>query len=224
MPDPVRRHLTELLDGLKEQVMAMGLHVEDMVADAVRALIEKDERLAGDVIDRDRQTNTYEMQVYATCVDILARETPVAKDLRFVVSAMTTATELERVGDDAVSIAKKALTTEEPVPPEAVEALRELSQMSRSMLVNVLKAFATGDEQMLEQVIESDSEVDRTWKSIRRRMREFMTEHPEKLRDLEKILSACHHLEYVADHAESIAERIEFVRSGDLARFLTRED
>lgn len=220
MSEQVRKHLADLLEHLKEQVMAMGVHVEKMVDDAVRALIEKDERLAGDVIDRDRDTNTYEMRVYATSVDILAREAPVAKDLRFVVSAMTTATELERVGDDAVSIAKKALTMDEDAPPEAVEALKELSAKSRAMLMNVLKAFASGDEQVLEKVIESDAEVDRVWKNIRRKVRSAMMEHPEKLRDLEKVLSACHHLEYVADHAESIAERVEFVRSGDLAKFL----
>lgn len=219
-----RKQFSESLSSLKEQVMEMGLLVDSMVADAVTAVIERDEELAQQTLLQDNKVDQAELEIQSTAMVLIAREQPVAHDLRFIASAMNTAGELERIGDDAVSIAKKGITLIEDVPREYVPDLRKLSELARSMLLNALRAFSTDDTDRLDEVIASDTEVDRLWKSLRRRLREDMKSNPESLFSYYKIIQAAHHLEYVGDHAVSIAERLEFVRTGNLVRFSKVED
>jgi phosphate transport system protein len=132
---------------------------------------------------------------------------------------MAICTELERIGDDAVSIAKKAITIESDLPADYIGDLNDLSQKVRAMLLNALRAYATDDDALLDQVIAADAEVDTIWKTVRRRLKELMRTDPDQLDAGYKLMQAFHHLEYVGDHAVSIAERLEFVRTGNLVRF-----
>jgi phosphate transport system protein len=160
-----------------------------------------------------------ELEIQSTCIVLIAREQPVAQDLRFIASAMAICTELERIGDDAVSIAKKAITIESDLPADYIGDLNDLSQKVRTMLLNALRAYATDDDALLDQVIAADAEVDNIWKAVRRRLKELMRTDPDQLDAGYKLMQAFHHLEYVGDHAVSIAQRLEFVRTGNLVRF-----
>jgi len=214
-----RRHFTKNLDDLKERVMEMGILTERMVADAVEAVSKRDSGFGSEVASRDAEIDNMELEIQSTCIVLIAREQPVAQDLRFIASAMAICTELERIGDDAVSIAKKAITIESDIPAEYGGELNDLSAKVRTMLLNALRAFATDDDGLLDQVIAADAEVDNIWKAVRRRLKETMRDHPEGLDSAFKLMQAFHHLEYVGDHAVSIAERLEFVRTGNLVRF-----
>lgn len=214
-----RKHFDDLLKELKESVMEMGVFAEQMVADGVTALIRHDAALGGEVADRDQTVDRMELEIQSTCMVILAREHPVARDLRFIASAMSISTELERVADDAVSIAKKAITIEEPMPPHYTRDLIAISEKVRSMLLNALRAFSNDEPDLLDAVIASDAEVDEIWKQVRRRLKNDIRANSECVSLAYKLIQAFHHLEYVGDHAVSIAERLEFVRTGNLVRF-----
>ena len=216
---PARKHFDALLAGLKEQVMQMGLVAESMVGDAVKALISRDAQLGRKVVEKDDIVDHMELEIQSTSMVLIAREQPVAQDLRLIAVAMSISTELERAGDDAVSIAKKAITVTEDVSFECANDLTELSEKARTMLLNALRAFSEDDPDLPDQIIASDTEVDEIWKRVRRRLKSEMRENPDVVDGRFKLMQAFHHLEYVADHAVSIAERLEFVRTGNLTRF-----
>ena len=105
----MQRHFHEELDALKQTLLAMGALVEDQIRRVMRALVERDDALARDVIERDQQVNAYDVEVDEKCVELLARYQPAASDLRFLTTAMKIVTDLERIGDQAVNIAQRAL-------------------------------------------------------------------------------------------------------------------
>jgi phosphate transport system protein len=219
MSTAARKNFQQNLDDLRDRVMEMGELTERMVADAVEAVIKLDVGFGSEVASRDSEIDNMELEIQSTCIVLIAREQPVARDLRFIASAMAICTELERIGDDAVSIAKKAITIETDIPHEYIGDLSDLSTKVRKMLLDALRAYATDDVELLDQVIAADAEVDNIWKTVRRRLKETMRSDPEKLDAGYKLMQAFHHLEYVGDHAVSIAERLEFVRTGNLVRF-----
>ena len=219
MSTAARKNFQQNLDDLRDRVMEMGILTERMVADAVEAVIKLDVGFGSEVASRDSEIDNMELEIQSTCIVLIAREQPVARDLRFIASAMAICTELERIGDDAVSIAKKAITIESDIPQEYTGDLADLSTKVRKMLLDALRAYATEDVALLDQVIAADAEVDLIWKNVRRRLKETMRADPDKLDAGYKLMQAFHHLEYVGDHAVSIAERLEFVRTGNLVRF-----
>ncbi len=214
-----RQHFDELLNDLKESVTRMGAIAEQMVADAVIALVKRDAKLGHEVADRDTRVDHMELEIQSTSIVLIAREQPIARDLRFIASAMAISMEIERIADDAVSIAKKAITIDSDVPPEYAKYLLELSEKARSMFLNALRAFSADDHALLDVVIAADTEVDEIWKKVRRELKDDMREDPERVDAAFKLLQAFHHLEYVGDHSVSIAERLEFVRTGNMVRF-----
>lgn len=214
-----RKHFDVLLGELKEQVTAMGTIAEQMVAEAVLALVKRDKQLGREVADRDVSVDRMELEIQSTCMVLIAREQPVARDLRFIASAMSVSGEIERIADDAVSIAKKAITIDADVPTEYARYLLDLSEKARSMLLNALRAFSSDDVELLGAVIVADSEVDEMWKKVRRKLKNDIRESPDSIDAAFKLMQAFHHLEYVGDHAVQIAERLEFVRTGNLIRF-----
>ena len=214
-----RQHYSEWLSELREAVLRMGTAAEGMVADAVEALCKRNTVLGQDVADRDSEIDRMELEIHSTAMVIIVREQPVARDLRLIASAMSIAVELESIGDDAVSIAKKAITILEDIPSEYINELRVMDRKSRAMLLSALRAFATDDEKIPDEVIASDYEVDEIWKRVRRGLKGLMRDNPDWVDAALKLIQAFHHLEYVADHAVSIAERLEFVRTGNLTRF-----
>ncbi len=207
------------LADLKAMIVEMGSRAERMLGDAVTAVVDQDEALAREVIDSDDVLDRLELEIQSTCMVIIARDSPVANDIRLIAAVMSISGELERIGDDAVSIAKKAISLPEAFPREYRQDLLELSEKSRSMLMNMLDAFTRDDLERLDSVIAADTEVDAIWKQIRRRLKDHIRTDPEFLDTGFKLIQACHHLEYASDHVVAIAERIEFLRTGNLVRF-----
>src|SRR5438046_7664829 len=105
----MQRHFHEELEALKQTLLAMGGLVEDQIRRVMRALLERDGVLAQEVIDRDARVNAYDVEVDEKCVELLALHQPAAGDLRFITTAMKIVTDLERIGDQAVNIAQRAL-------------------------------------------------------------------------------------------------------------------
>jgi phosphate transport system protein len=103
------RHFHEELEALKQTLLAMGGLVEDQIRHVMQALVDRDDALATEVIERDRQVNAYDVEVDAQCVELLALHQPAAGDLRFITTAMKIVTDLERIGDQAVNIGQRVI-------------------------------------------------------------------------------------------------------------------
>src|ERR1700752_965723 len=126
----------------------------------MRALLERDRDLAQEVIDRDRQVNAYDVEVDENCVELLALHQPTAGDLRFITTAMKIVTDLERIGDQAVNIAQRALElNQEPQLTPYID-LPRMAERAQAMVKDSLDAFVSRDTEQARRVCSADVEVD----------------------------------------------------------------
>src|SRR5262245_15875464 len=156
MPD--REHTNKHYEGqlrvLKDKLLLIGHKAETAIADATRALIERKPSLAQQVIDNDDQVDQLELEIDDLCFEILARDQPVASDLRFITTAMKIVADIERIGDIGANIARRALEImKEPVLKPVIDVPVAARAAQRS-LKQSLDAFVNGDAQLAKRVIE----------------------------------------------------------------------
>jgi phosphate transport system protein len=212
------RHFHDELDALKQTLLAMGGLVEDQIRRAMRALLERDDVLAQDVIDRDRQVNTYDVEVDEQCVNLLALNQPAASDLRFITTAMKIVTDLERIGDQAVNIAQRALELNREPQLKPYIDLPRMADRAQRMVKESLDAFVAGDTALARQVCAADAEVDALKEQIFRELLTFMMEDPRTVSRAIRVILISRFMERVADHATNIAEMVIYLVEGKMVR------
>jgi phosphate transport system protein len=214
----MQRHFHEELDALKQTLLAMGALVEDQIRRVMRALVERDEALARDVIERDHQVNAYDVEVDEKCVELLARYQPAASDLRFLTTAMKIVTDLERIGDQAVNIAQRALELNlEPQLKPYID-LPRMAAKSQQMVKDSLDAFVARDAGLARDVCVRDSEVDALKEQVFRELLTFMMGDPKTIARALHLILVSRFLERVADHATNIAEMVVYMIEGKIVR------
>jgi phosphate transport system protein len=214
----MQRHFHEELDALRQTLLAMGGLVEDQIRRAMRALLERDDVLAQEVIDRDRQVNTYDVEVDEQCVELLALHQPAASDLRFITTAMKIVTDLERIGDQAVNIAQRVLELNRDPQLKPYIDLPRMADKAQRMVKESLDAFVAGDTALARQVCGADAEVDALKEQIFRELLTFMMEDPRTIPRAIRIILISRFLERVADHATNIAEMVVYLVEGKMVR------
>jgi phosphate transport system protein len=205
---------------LKEKILKMGSMVENAIRDSVKALVDRDNNLAKNIIEKDHDINTLDSEIDEECIKLIALMQPKASDLRFITTAMKITTDLERMGDLAVNIAERALElNEEPVlkPYIDVPRMREIAQ---GMTRDVLDAFVRGDKKLAMDVIMRDDEVDDLRNEILRELVLFMVQDPATVTRATKIIFVAQYLERFADHATNIAEMVIYLVAGKLIRHM----
>jgi phosphate transport system protein len=212
------RHFHEELDHLKQTLLAMGALVEDQIRRAMRALTDRDDVLAKNVIARDREVNTYDVEVDEKCVELLALHQPTAIDLRFITTAMKIVTDLERIGDQAVNIAQRALELNlEPQLKPYIDLPRMADQAQR-MVKDSLDAFVARDTALARRVCADDAPVDALNHQIFRELLTFMMEDPKTIPRALRLILIARFLERVADHATNIAEMVIYLVDSKMVR------
>jgi len=214
----MQRHFHEELEGLKQTLLAMGGLVEDQIRRAMRALLERDDVIAQEVIDRDRQVNTYDVEVDEQCVNLLALHQPAAGDLRFITTTMKIVTDLERIGDQAVNIAQRALELNREPQLKPYIDLPRMADRAQRMVKESLDAFVAGDTALARQVCGEDAEVDALKEQIFRELLTFMMEDPRTVSRAIRVILISRFLERVADHATNIAEMVIYLVEGKMVR------
>lgn len=218
------KHYEEQLGTLKERLLLMSHHAEQMVADSIHALVERRPSLAQDVIQRDDALDRLEIEVDNLCYEILALEQPVARDLRFIATALKIVRDIERIGDIAVNIAERAA---ELLQEPELKRLIDLSLMADSaqrILKNSLDAFVNSDAELAERVIQADTAIDDVYEQILRELLTYMMEDPRTISRALKLIFIAKHLERVGDHSANIAEMVVFLVRGQDIRHGTRVD
>jgi phosphate transport system protein len=214
----MQRHFHEELEALKQTLLAMGGLVEDQIRRVMRALLERDDALALEVIDRDHRVNSYDVEVDETCVNLLALYQPAAGDLRFITTAMKIVTDLERIGDQAVNIAQRVLELNPEPQLKPYIDLPRMAERAQAMVKESLDAFVARDTELARRVCGADAEVDALKEQLFRELLTFMMEDPRAIPRAIRLILISRFLERVADHATNIAEMVVYLVEGKMVR------
>jgi phosphate transport system protein len=206
----------EELAQLKAEVARMGGLVEAQVADAVGAVADRDVDLAQTVIGRDQKVDALQREIEKKAIRMIALRQPVAQDLRRTVGAMKLSLNLERAGDYAKNIAKRALvvTESDPMTPltRSVERMGKLVVMR---MKDALDAYSSGDLDRAVAVWKNDEEVDEHYNSLFRELLTYMMSDPRTISACAHLLFVAKNLERIGDYATSVAEIIHYEITGD---------
>ena len=214
----MRVHLQRDVEKLKRKILALSAEVESDVRTAVRAIEERDEKLARLVVDREDQINAMDVDVEDDCLKILALHQPVAADLRYIIAVLKINHDLERIGDLAVHIAERALFLHDQPPINSPMRLGEMADKAQAMLKNVLDAFVNLNDSAAHQVCSADAEIDSIHREIFAQVKKAVMQKPELFESLLQILHIARHLERIADHATNIAEDLIYLIEGRIVR------
>ena len=205
------------LEAIQARIMRMGGLVEEALLKGAKALKTRDEELAAEVRRGDKAIDALETEINEACARLLALRQPIASDLRTVLSVMKIAANLERVGDYAKNMAKRANVLAQMQPIEgAPGSIKRMAKEVHSMLSDALDAFIRQDVVLAEDVRQRDLEVDQMYNALFREFLTFMMEDPRNI-------SACMHLHFIAknieragDHVTAIAEQVMYLVTGEM--------
>ena len=198
------------LGELKQKLLTMASHAETAVNGAVRALVDRDYDLALRVRDDDNVIDEFEVEIDELAIHLLAKA-PLASDLRFVTVAMKISQNLERVGDEATKIAKRARDLSEEPPVKIKLDLPHMAGLAVAMLKAALDAFVNRDSAAARVVIPQDKEVDALNKQFTQELADYMVEHPDAVKRCLNLIVAAKSLERIADHAKNVAEEVVYL-------------
>lgn len=203
------RHEQEI-DELKERLLTMASHAESVVSDAVKSLVERDDRLALKVRESDGVIDALEIEIDEMAIQLLSKA-PLATDLRFITVAMKISQNLERVGDEATTIARRSLElNKEPQLKEYVDIPR-MANLALQMLKAALDAFVNKQPEKAEAIIPQDKQVDEIHKQFQRELSSYMVENPATITRCLSLMTVSKALERIADHATNIAEEVVYL-------------
>jgi phosphate transport system protein len=214
----MQRHFHEELEALKQTLLAMGGLVEDQIRRVTTALLERDSTAAQEVIARDGQVNTYDVEVDEKCVELLALHQPAAGDLRFITTALKIVTDLERIGDQAVNIAQRVVELNREPQLKPYIDLPRMAERAQRMVKESLDAFVARDTELARQVCAEDGAVDDLNHQIFRELLTFMMEDPKTIPRAIRLILVARFLERVADHATNIAEMVIYMVESKMVR------
>ncbi len=216
-------HYSEEIGKLKESLLAMASHAESAVAKAMRALVERDETLARNVEDDDNILDQYEIDIDDTSIHLLTKA-PLATDLRLITVAMKISQNLERVGDEAVTIARRAVELNAEPQLKPYVDLPRMAEMGIEMLRDALTAFVNRDTERARNVVPRDKEVDDLNRQLHRELASFMIERPTTITRCLKLMTISKSLERIADHATNIAEEVVYLYEAKDIRHAIHKD
>ncbi len=206
----------EELDQLSAEVVLMGGLAEAQVADAVEAVARRDVALAQSVVQRDHKLDELEKAVERKCIRLIALRQPMADDLRKTVAAMKIATSLERTGDLAKNIAKRAMVIAEAEPMTPLtRSIERMGKLVSSRLRDVLDAYKSGKQDLAQSVWTSDTEVDEHYNSLFRELLTYMMGDPRTISASTHLLFMAKNLERIGDYATNMAEYIHYELTGE---------
>jgi phosphate transport system protein len=203
-------HYNEELESLKETLLSMASHAETAVAKSIRALVDRDDAAARQVMKDDNALDELEVKVDDTAIHLLAKA-PLATDLRLTAVSMKISVNLERIGDSAVTIARRAieLGTEPQLKPYV--DIPRMCAMSLEMLRDAITAFINREPDRARSVIPRDADVDNLNRQLHRELASFMVERPATISRCLSLMTISKTLERIADHATNIAEEVVYL-------------
>lgn len=213
------------LDELKEQLTEMSIAAERSIELAVEAYLSRDQRLAEDVFRLERQTNSFQREIDQHGIDLLAMQQPMAVDLRFITACLKINADLERVGDQALNVAQRALAELNLPKLEPPVDLSRMATTTAGMVRRALDSFISADSQLADGVLIIDDVVDRISREIFVSMTSLIRSNPQFVDQALGVILVARNLERVADHATNIAEDVIFwLKGNDIRHGAARQE
>jgi len=206
----------QALDSVKDNVLRLGAMVEEALERSGRALVERDTDLADHVPWDDANVNELQRQINTEITTVVARQAPVARDVRELLALYHAAAELERMGDYAVNIAKLAqqLASEPEIP--IFRQIPRMEQICRAQLRAAMRALVDVSETEARAVCAMDDELDHLYNSVYEDAIQLMTVAPDRARQATHMLFAAHHLERLGDRVTNIGEDVVYLATGQI--------
>jgi len=206
-------HFENQMTDLKEKLLLMASLASAAVTRSIKALVDRDDDLARAVIEEDTAIDRLEMEIDEIAIALLSKA-PLASDLRLITVAMKASRDLERVADEATSIARRAIDLgQEPQLKPYIDIPR-MATMAMEMLKDALDAFVNRNPEKARAVIPHDKEVDALNKQLHRELASYMVERPNTITRCLSLMVISKRLERIADHAKNVAEEVVFLYEG----------
>jgi len=212
------KHFQTEIDKLKRRVLSIGAIIEEAIAKAISSLINRNVEIARKVIQDDSLVDKMEVEVEEECLKILALYQPVAGDLRFVIAVLKMNNDLERMGDLAANIAKRAIKISQLGQVILPKDLPIMASKVQNMVKCSIDALVNRDANMARKVCTSDDEVDDFRRTLRSQIKEEIKKHPENVDVLTELSSVFRHLERLGDMATNVAEDVIYMVEGEIIR------
>jgi len=206
------------IDKLKRNLLSLSAQVEEAVIKAVRAVQQRNEVLAREVIDNDPVIDQREVDLEEECLKVLALHQPVAVDLRYIIAILKINNDLERIGDLAVNIAERAVSLAQDEQLDVSFDITAMSTEVETMLKKCLNALMELDTKLAYQVIALDDKVDGMNRDMITAVLAGIRKYPERSDCLIRFISVSRNLERIADQATNIAEDVIYLVEGEIIR------
>jgi len=204
----------EELSRLTSTIIAMGGLAEAQLANAIRAVMERDSDLGAEVVQEDAKIDQLEKEVESLAVRLLALRQPMARDLREIVSALKISSDLERICDYNANIGKRSIALTQAPIARPVHALPRMARIAQRLIRDVLDAYVQRDADKAIEVWRGDEELDEAYTSLFRELLTYMMEDPRSITASTHLLFMAKNIERIGDHATNIAETIYFLING----------
>lgn len=199
---------------VKDGILRMGSLVETQIRDSVKALVERDTRLAQAIIDGDEQINEAQREIGELVLMTIATQSPVARDLRFLMALDHVAFELERIGDHASSIAKQVRQLQEAIPLREVADLARVGYLAADQVRGIVTALIDIDDRLAREVACRDDEIDHGYRMIFAAVIDAMRDDPRFIDGGTRLILAAHWIERIGDRVTNVAEDVVYLASG----------
>jgi phosphate transport system protein len=206
----MQTHFDEELAVLKEKLLTMGSYAESAVSQAVQAVTDRNDKLALQVQDNDNIMDQFEVDIDELAVQLLAMA-PLATNLRLITVAMKISHNLERIGDEATTISRRAIELNAEPQLKAHLDIPNMAKVALRMLKEALDAFVNKQPEKARAIIPRDKEVDAINKQLYRELSSFMVENPSTISRCLNLMTISKSLERVADHATNIAQEVVYL-------------
>jgi phosphate transport system protein len=204
-------HFKEELEELKANLLKMATLVEETIYDVAQSLVKRDSELAKKTFEMKDEIHSVEITIDSMCLKLLALKQPMAADFRFISSAMKITTDLERMEDQAVNIAKHALSLNQEPQLKPYIDISKMAEIAQSMVKDVINAFVNRDSSLARSVWERDDLVDKLNDQVMKELLTYVTDDPKTITRAVHLMIVCRCLERIGDHAANIAEDVIFM-------------
>ncbi|MER3482806.1 MAG: phosphate transport system regulatory protein PhoU [Meiothermus sp.] len=214
----MRETLDRELNHLTEETIRMISVVREMVDNSAKALAEQDPKLAQQIIAQDADVDALELKIEGEAVTIMARQQPVATDLRFIFTVIKGLTDLERAGDYAAHIAEDVIVLAKEPPLKNYITLPDMGRRLTIMLDLVSKALAERDQEAAKEVLRRDDEIDGLYEEVTRELLTYMMEDPRTISKALTLMRVARSYERLGDHLENVSERVLYWLTGKMEK------
>ncbi len=210
----IRSEYDHQLSELKHEIIRMGSLVEDALAGAMRALVMRDYDKAQGIIDGDDEIDDLQESIEERCITLIATQQPLAGDLRVIFAAIKMSTDLERIADYGVGVAKTALRLKGEDYIKPLIDLPRMTDIACEMLEMSVRAYANNDAELAIETAKRDNDLDSLFKQIYRELLTYVMESPRHINQMMSFVLIARYLERVGDHITNICEWIVYNKTG----------